>query len=999
MSPIRSSSARCRALLFASAALALSQVMAFGQAELVITELHYHPSGVGNDTSEFLEIKNIGDATANFTGHTIAAIGTITLTQTTIPPGGFLVLASNSAAFNTLHGFAPGGSYTNSLSNGGENVKIEFGGNEVYAVKYWDGSDEPVIPVGDEDRGNWPESPDGDGYSLVPFDPKGADDPDDYRNWRPSINKFGSPKADEPLPSPLQVVLVNEFRTRDGVNTNDAVELYNPGLAAIDISGWFLSDSLDNPIKIPLPDNSIIQPGGYLVFQNGLNGIDLSLSSKGERIFLYSGDNVKATGYVNGYHFNGSADGLTFGRHVNADGKEQLAVMANSLGFVNSGPLVGSVVITEIMYFPGPNGLTDEFIEIKNISNQTAPLYDPLIPATNWRVEGINFVINGVQPSLAAGEIALIVPIAPATFRSNHAVPVGIQIFGPYPTTSSLRDKGEIVALQRPELIDAEQIYIDVDVVNYDNSSPWPESAAGGGRSLERIDPTLYGNVSSNWKSSLEFGGTPGVILNYSGSEILVNEILAHTDFAFDSKVDAIELYNPTGAAVNIGNWWLSDSLNAPKKFRIPADTMIPAFGYWAVAGDNDDNSNTTPPAGYYGTGLTGFGLSENGESVVLSSADAAGNLTGYQQNIVFPGTDRSVSVGRVVDSQGRAAFVPLQSVTMTFNGTANPVGALNSPPAIGPVVISEIRYNPAGVEPEFIELTNITGAVVQLYDSTVNSNTWLFSSGVDFAFPATLPTIPANGRIVILPKDTVVATFRSTYSIPIDVPIYGGAQGFTGALSNEGERVVLSKKGPPNADENNFAPVITVDYVDYGVSAPWPIADEGRSIERIDLAAFGGEAANWKTSNVVGGSPGFANSTGTVYAVWKLNMFTQQEINFGGTAPGEDFNGDGFSNLLSYALGLDPHNAVNPQMLPKAVIVNDSGGDYLALEIRKNKAASDLTVSAELSTGLTSWGGGAVQVGTPVDNGDGTETLTFRDPSLLGASSQVFLRGKVVLN
>jgi hypothetical protein len=990
-----------RACLTSSAAIALSTLSAFGQAELIVTELHYNPSDTLGDTADFIEIKNVGNATANVSGYTISAVDTpISYTQTTIAPGSFLVLTASAPAFQAKYGFAAGGTFTGGFAGSGENVKIESGATEIFAFRYWDGKDNDPVVVGEEDRGNWPEMPDGTGFTLVSADPNGNNDPDDYRNWRRSINKFGSPGADEPLPNPVKEVLLNEVRTRDGVNANDAIELYNPGLADIDISGWFLTDNGDTPEKIILPPGTIISAGGYLTVVNGVNTMNLSLSSKGERAFIYSGNGTVPTGYVNGFYFNGSSDGVNFGRYINSDGIAQYPAMLSTLGSANGLPFVSPVVITEIMYNPGgATGGTDEFIEIKNTSNQTVLLYDPAHPGTNWRVEGINFTLNGVQPSLAAGEIALIVPTNPTTFRTNHGVPAGIKIFGPYGagvSPPSLRDKGEIVALQRPELIDAEQIYIDVDVVDYDNGGAWPTSAAGGGRSLERIDPLLYGNESANWSSSLELKGSPGVILNYTGPEIYVNEILAHTDFP---QVDAIEFYNPNATAVNIGDWWLSDSRDAPKKFRIPTGTMIPAMGYWVINGDNDANNLTTPPSTYF---ASQFSLSENGESVVLSSAGTSGVLTGFQQNIDFPGTDNGVSVGRVIDSQGRVAFVPLNSITFTINRTIpNPTGMVNSAAKIGPVVISEIRYNPAGAEPEFIELTNITGSVVALYDSVNTNNTWLFSSGVSFSFPSNFPTIPANGRIIILPQGTSGAAFRSLYSIPAAVVIYGDALGFTGSLSNEGEKVVLSKKGPPNADEGNAAPVITVDYVDYGVTAPWPVLSGGggRSIERIDLSSFGGEAMNWKTSNIFGGSPGAANSVGTVYEVWKLSMFTQQEIDFGGTAATEDFNGDGYSNLLAYVFGFNPHNQPTAEQLPQAVIVDDSSEAYLALSILRNKAANDLTISAELSSDLVNWGGSGVAVGAPVDNNDGTETIILRDPNPVGSSPKLFLRGKVTLN
>ena len=43
---------------------------------------------------------------------------------------------------------------------------------------------------------------------------------------------------------------------------------------------------------------------------------------------------------------------------------------------------------------------------------------------------------------------------------------------------------------------------------------------------------------------------------------------------------DAIEVYNPTAAAIDIGGWVLSDSKGNFRKYRIPDDTMLPAGGY-----------------------------------------------------------------------------------------------------------------------------------------------------------------------------------------------------------------------------------------------------------------------------------------------------------------------------------------------------------------------------------------------------------------------------------
>ena len=50
-----------------------------------------------------------------------------------------------------------------------------------------------------------------------------------------------------------------------------------------------------------------------------------------------------------------------------------------------------------------------------------------------------------------------------------------------------------------------------VDVVDYQDESPWPDSADGGGSTLELINPNFDNSKSENWSSSEDFG-TPGDI-------------------------------------------------------------------------------------------------------------------------------------------------------------------------------------------------------------------------------------------------------------------------------------------------------------------------------------------------------------------------------------------------------------------------------------------------------------------------------------------------------
>ncbi len=95
-------------------------------------------------------------------------------------------------------------------------------------------------------------------------------------------------------------VKINEFVAsntagiQDEINddTGDWIELYNSGNEAIDLSGYSLTDNLSDTLKWVVPDNTIIEANGFLLFW--ADGIDqalhtnFKLTREGEEIGLYS---------------------------------------------------------------------------------------------------------------------------------------------------------------------------------------------------------------------------------------------------------------------------------------------------------------------------------------------------------------------------------------------------------------------------------------------------------------------------------------------------------------------------------------------------------------------------------------------------------------------------------------------------------------------------------------------------------------------------------------
>jgi len=111
---------------------------------------------------------------------------------------------------------------------------------------------------------------------------------------------------------------------------------------------------------------------------------------------------------------------------------------------------------------------------------------------------------------------------------------------------------------------------------------------------------------------------------------VTVNEVLTHTVSPLE---DAVEFYNSTAGTLNIGGWFISNSQDDLKKYRIADNTTIPANGFkvFYAYQFNPTNGSSTPFI---------FDAA-HGDNVYLSQADAVGNLTGYRPRQLWRGGQR----------------------------------------------------------------------------------------------------------------------------------------------------------------------------------------------------------------------------------------------------------------------------------------------------------------------------------------------------------------------
>ncbi|MDB6036116.1 MAG: Spore coat protein CotH, partial [Verrucomicrobiales bacterium] len=616
------------------------------------------------------------------------------------------------------------------------------------------------------------------------------------------------------LGSPALVFGAIEFNPASGNQAQEYLELRNPNSVAVDVSGWSVGGGIDFTFQpgtvLPANGNLYLSPD-IVAFRSRASG-----PRGGQGLFV-----------VGNYRGQLSARGEPLQL---SDARGVSVAATNYLG--NPSAAQQFLRVTELMYHPSAfasstNAEDFEFIELKNIS-----------PAVTLNLAGVRF-IAGISfdftgssfPSLAPGGTVVVVKNA-SQFLNRYGG--GRPIAGEY--SGSLDNNGE-----RLQLVDAS----GEEIHDFSYDPAWFPVTDGLGFSLVVIDalalPETWG-ASQSWRPSAELSGSPGQsnLPPPAIAPIRINEVLARTDTP--PPTDSVELFNPTSGTVDVSGWFLTDDLKSPKKFRLPPGSLLPAGGFIVF---NEEQFNF---AG------AGFAFSSLGDEAWLFSGDAQTNLTGYLHGFHFGASENGVPFTRYVNSQGQEDLVPEESLTL---------GAANSPPRVGPIVVSEIMYHPPGVgtnnnpQGQYIELQNITAGPVALYDPGHSTNSWRLRGQVDFDFPAG-SSLAASGLLLVVSFDPVndaaaLQAFRAAYNLDETIPIFGPWQGI---LDNNPGTVRLER---PDAPVLATVPYLLIERIQYQDGAPWPASDQGAgsSLQRLLPASYGNDPTNWF---VAGRSPGTVN-------------------------------------------------------------------------------------------------------------------------------------------
>jgi len=279
---------------------------------------------------------------------------------------------------------------------------------------------------------------------------------------------------------------------------------------------------------------------------------------------------------------------------------------------------------------------------------------------------------------------------------------------------------------------------------------------------------------------------------------------------------------------------------------------------------------------------------------------------------------------------------------------------------------ITELHYAPTeGKLFEFIELKNIGASPLSL-------------TGVNFS----------NGVTLTLSSNLAPGAYGIVVADPANFPGLNVLGTYTGSLNNGGEQLTLRDSAGENILSFNF-------------DGDWfpPAREGGYSIDILNDTADWSTwdlQSSWALSCDIGGSPALPNPEphSNSYGGWSAQFFSADELADPAiSAADADASGDGIPNLIKYALGLDPRtNSQNG--LPSVGL----DGDFATITFQRLKKTADLTLTVESSSDLNNWAAGSVQIST-TDNGDGTESVTFRTTAPSVAEPRQFLRLKIEQN
>lgn len=657
----------------------------------------------------------------------------------------------------------------------------------------------------------------------------------------------------------------------------------------------------------------------------------------------------------------------------------------------------GDVVIDSIDFFPSTESQNSEYIILKNTSAQAIDL-------TGWKLTGAinhNFTAGTVIPS-GAGTAAVeykgllhIVKNA-ASFRARSSGPKGGEkrfIQGNY--SGQLSSRGETITL--------------VDSANTTMASFTYTGTPTLAQQFLRISEIHYNPKAPTAAESLALPG-----INNDDFEFIEITNTGNT---------SIDL---TGYAITAGFDFTFPSLSIAAGARVviaknPAAFLLRHPGFTGVLGGYDDNLSNggerielTEASGEV---VTDFSYDDlwypytdgGGSSLVLRNVNIADSLMGLNTSwVMSPDTDGSPGAGDVF------ATINLTDLTKTYTGAELNPGIVTTPAGL-PIALTFDGLSTAPTQSG--SYTVVATITAPNYEGTTTGTFTIQKANAAFAWSDLSPTYDGSAKsptLVTTPAGLSAAiTYDGNSSSPTNAGTYTlqaivndqnyqgtATETFTiqkasqtllfpmiGDIPLDGGAIVLSASSDRNLPVS-FSLAQGAATID--ASTLTPLAS---GLVRVLAIQSGDENHNAATPV----EQSFTVTHTFADSLWRNTHFTPEQLaNPAISGDQADPDGDGFCNLIEYATATNPlvSNRAAPPVVTGTTEI--AGQTYQTIQYRRRIHTAEIITRAEITTSLDQWNHEAsdlIVVGTPVANGDGTETVTYRSNHPHASRSKEFLR------
>ena len=310
-------------------------------------------------------------------------------------------------------------------------------------------------------------------------------------------------------------------------------------------------------------------------------------------------------------------------------------------------------------------------------------------------------------------------------------------------------------------------------------------------------------------------------------------------------------------------------------------------------------------------------------------------------------------------------------------------------PPTSNNLVISELHYRPfpsndiedlegrfSRSDFEFIELTNIS-------DDSIDCSELLLSEGVIFDFSKShfLGLRPNESVVIVKNREA----FNLRYPEVSPDKILGE---FSGSLSNDGELIELK-----------LIDGTVVKSFEYNDKLPWPESSDGEGYSLVLNRPFDGQdhndAKNWSASSALNGTPTVTSSSQS-YADWIKSFSLDNEF----SEPNADPDGDGFVNMVEYALDSSPLINSGLSNLDEISKINLDGKTFLTYSYNQRKGVDGLQFVLEVSEDMITWNSGEEYLKSIEDDKELKSEFyrrSFRSVKPVNLNQSYFFRLKIV--